>query len=146
MPRCILEEGFASNWPAPRKLIQSLVDNIPIGDLDVIQEVPDEVVDPLDLGFTLNSSFSGLFLLRAELLADRRLDEGFTVALGVALVELDRCLDHRFFELLLVNRANRADTSSVTNVAATGVVKRLYIDAVTLAGIPCVALIPTPTA
>ncbi len=62
------------------KLIQSLVDDIPIGDLDVIQQVADEAVDPLDLGFTGNSLFSGLFLLTTKLLSDRLLDEGFTVA------------------------------------------------------------------
>ena len=112
----------------------------------MVQEVADEVVDPLDLGFTFSSSFSGLFLLRAKLLADRRLDERFTVALRVSLVELNRCLNHRFLELLLVNRADRADGSSVTDVAAAGVVQSLHTDAVALTGIPCVALVPTPTA
>ena len=63
----------------------------------MVQEVADEVVDPLDLGFTGNSPFSGLFLLRAELLADRRLDEGFTLSCGgVGLVELNRGINNRF--------------------------------------------------
>ncbi len=132
--------------PLTGKLIQALVDNIPIGDLDVIQEVADKAIDPLDLGVTSNSSFSGLFLLTSKLLADRRLDEDFTVALGVALVELYSRLNHRFFELLLVNCADRTDTSPVTDVAATGVVQSLLAQAVGSTRVPCVALVPTPTA
>ncbi len=96
----------------------------------MVQEVADEAVDPLDLGFTLNSSFSGLFLLTSKLLADRRLDERFTVALGVALVELDSRFSNGFLELNLVNCADRTDTSSVTDVAATGVVQSLLMQAV----------------
>ena len=46
----------------------------------MVQEIADKVVDPLDLGFTLNSSFSGLFLLTSKLLTDCRLDERFPVA------------------------------------------------------------------
>ncbi len=44
----------------------------------MVQEVADKVVDPLNLAFTGNSSFSSLFLLRTKLLTDRLLDERFT--------------------------------------------------------------------
>ena len=62
---------FRIDPPGPEFLFESLVYHVPIGNLDVIQEIADETVDPLDLGFTLQSLFGGLSLLSTELLLDR---------------------------------------------------------------------------